>query len=1081
MQVMENFGRERRHRYFTQVHYTALLAKEGIEDASKQGSSDAPEHTGEFMEVTEEDFYQDMTALSEYQDGLVAKPKRKKSEVTKRKKTTPAKEKKEKQWVNPILPDGTRKRGRPRKDGDANRTPASDPSISQVKQRGGKRKQAIVESVGDETREQEDEGMPPRKRGKKAVTVQNSLVESREDPEATGVSSQVQASAQEWTRTDSPAIANETAPLPLNSGLAESEVAMSDVAALEITLAQSKPSRRGKKRKASRDAAESRKATPKKSCLRRTFEEVPVNDERLYVESTTQATPASAQTRRSEDTAVVDLNSTNSCELDLPNVSVERISSHAVSSPIRPDGAGGIPIDPTLVSSDQIEDSGASKASVLRPQAKIRVQTKEAEGSRKNLSMARRENEFLRLLEVHNGIMNTSGRVFQDAHTTLLDKLASNKEPTSAPPGTRTDRRTMQATLQNLENKGRIKVLTTMAPLGTSSDAMVKIAYLPSVKQEDIDLFLSSISATTTPVTLRVKRMELDVQKPVLTRSSNHAKALDWLQNDRAPGEEDFDRNTDRAKRLFSEPDEVIREALLLEKQTGSQRLGYVVGSQQRLQRLHIHLLGLFVNDIEDPWVLSKEHRVIDFQYFEHSLPLALLCQIVMTLGFDDKILRMLEDESKRDTPIILLPNAIKATLTVGHWRLRRRMAQLLQGLTGLGVVTPLRRVDSPDPRICFTTPGGEIVALDPCAFDLKDPPSHIRVNTVAPIYSIADAKLPPQFITDLPLLTPEQGHVFWEELRQCSLDVGYARSCTGTSTMLVSVVPLHYSQPTITALKRINHWRDTYALSWYQQQYLKQFVDMTTGSTPVDDDSHDTIRRISHVISAPIDAIRRYFSAQETYDNVLDKASRRAAVAERSELSRKRREQKENLSKLAAEARQHRADHWDGLVEGCLEEHNRQDVEESVSVRLNRLKRTFLHGNVVRDDGYWIEEITRVLVSQRKTATSQKLFHGRSRPYDPPMLPPVQPDPKHTIDDLINIQGTIMRSFDACTPSKAKKKRKKPGDVDTSECLYTCQRNVDVKSSVKVRMISCLIQRVGEDAFSGPQSSTNCFLMRRR
>ena len=81
-----------------------------------------------------------------------------------------------------------------------------------------------------------------------------------------------------------------------------------------------------------------------------------------------------------------------------------------------------------------------------------------------------------------------------------------------------------------------------------------------------------------------------------------------------------------------------------------------------------------------------------------------------------------------------------------------------------------------------------------------------------------------------------------------------------------------------------------------------------------------------------------------------------------------------------------------------------------------------------------------KALTAQLRSAETQKLFPNASsfRPVAPPALPPVQPPPKHTIADLINFQGTMMRSSDTKSVPQAKGKRKKgehgDGDVDEGE-----------------------------------------------
>lgn len=98
---MESNGRERRNRYYTIGSYRALVAQENL-DQSSAGYSDIDlSQVGDFYPFGPEAFYSDNAALIKHQDRemKVAKHAKKPGKVRK----------------NPILPDGTVKKGRPRK------------------------------------------------------------------------------------------------------------------------------------------------------------------------------------------------------------------------------------------------------------------------------------------------------------------------------------------------------------------------------------------------------------------------------------------------------------------------------------------------------------------------------------------------------------------------------------------------------------------------------------------------------------------------------------------------------------------------------------------------------------------------------------------------------------------------------------------------------------------------------------------------------------------------------------------------------------------------------------------------------
>jgi hypothetical protein len=96
----ETYGRERRHRWFTFKGYKALLDQENINEAEHEPCADLT-NTGGFTDVSPDLFYDTLDQLRQHQDTDI------REETTKRKRKPPK---------NPILPDGTVKRGRPRKD-----------------------------------------------------------------------------------------------------------------------------------------------------------------------------------------------------------------------------------------------------------------------------------------------------------------------------------------------------------------------------------------------------------------------------------------------------------------------------------------------------------------------------------------------------------------------------------------------------------------------------------------------------------------------------------------------------------------------------------------------------------------------------------------------------------------------------------------------------------------------------------------------------------------------------------------------------------------------------------------------------
>ena len=125
VQTTEFHYREKRFRYFTLDN--ALILASTLSDFEL--SQDLPTReevaeAGSFRSHEEEEFYRDKEDLDRFLskwDGRNIARSRGTGKPKAPKPPKPRKEKKEKKWVNPILPDGSRKRGRPRKDSKGDR------------------------------------------------------------------------------------------------------------------------------------------------------------------------------------------------------------------------------------------------------------------------------------------------------------------------------------------------------------------------------------------------------------------------------------------------------------------------------------------------------------------------------------------------------------------------------------------------------------------------------------------------------------------------------------------------------------------------------------------------------------------------------------------------------------------------------------------------------------------------------------------------------------------------------------------------------------------------------------------------
>jgi hypothetical protein len=147
---METTGRERHHRYYTVRHYRQFVNEESLDNESAAYNERDPDDVGGFSIVDPNAFYETEGDTVRYTSSYKSK-----QDVSEKKKA--------RIYKNPILPDGTVKRGRPRKKPEASEVVDME---STVKYRG-KRKKAENEEEGSKrpykkARMSEVSSEPPR-------------------------------------------------------------------------------------------------------------------------------------------------------------------------------------------------------------------------------------------------------------------------------------------------------------------------------------------------------------------------------------------------------------------------------------------------------------------------------------------------------------------------------------------------------------------------------------------------------------------------------------------------------------------------------------------------------------------------------------------------------------------------------------------------------------------------------------------------------------------------------------------------------------------------------------------------------
>ena len=976
---METSGRERRHRYFTIAAYHELIARESLDNSS--GYSDiALIQVGDFLPTSPDLFYDDDNALFKYQDSF--KDMEKKTQNTRRR---PLK--------NPILADGSVKQGRPRK--------RSITEESKPGKRGAKRKREEVESEGVNL----------------AHILESPETKKRRNARAPG--------------------AGESIP---NLG--------KNIQVPRETSTQKKRGRPPKKNPKGDSISEAREGSPPgpRKRARVSQPDLDTGDNSTLIACKKRELGSVDQHHNvaPNPSGLINPSIDKSLPLSSPEPSCRANTPYTIVSP------------EYLLTSEHINNNAASDHVALRddvtPSAQERTPgTPRPEGpaqpvtnepvpkktreNRVNVSHLRRENELYRVVQNMGGIVNIQTKEFYEAHMSLLEAMVKAGEPTSAPVGTRTDKRTAVATFDNLERRGRIKQLKTSVVTHTGVRRPVCIIYLPTIGQDKLNAFLADLARN--PVASHLgnfvkidEHVEYGADPISMARG---ALPLHLLQMEE-PGDdrqERWSKNMARAKQLFSYEDSVVREVLLTERTTVAQLYGFIVGKAVRARELHLSTLDALEKGNPSSSIIDHKRRILDLSFFSHDITLGLYCSLISSLSHSEELTQFMATESGRTTLIRDLPANLNFMLQIGRSRARSRFLDILETLRALNLVTPLQESTSDTPWISCTSADGQPRAFDVAPLDgwtVNTPmaaPTFWLFNNIAPIHIWAVAEVSPPFWQDVPLTTAAEAINFWKLLEQASLNseatiATDSASVTGPPTAAVSVA---------RSLRRHISWNPSYTLTWHQMQYMKQFIDISSTATPLQDEDGGAARlqRISWVISAPETSVRGFFVANR--EKLLKDMQRLQKKPKKPTEKRSNRSasMRASFAKKAAEARLQREGDWEALI---LRLHP-TPLEGAAATRVNRVRLRFLQANSVKKIDKWEAEVVQaiqeanVVAKKAPKTLSKRLFTVREAPVplDMPLAVAVNP-PEKSVAALIAMQGPPI----VHDQEKTKRKRKNGG-----------------------------------------------------
>lgn len=657
-------------------------------------------------------------------------------------------------------------------------------------------------------------------------------------------------------------------------------------------------------------------------------------------------------------------------------------------------------------------------------------------GTRVNVSHLRRENELYRVVENMGGIINLQTKDFFEEHMALLEVMTKAGEPTSAPVGTKTDKRTAVSTFNNLEKRGRIKQLKTSVMTHTGVRRPACIVYLPTISQELLNAFLADLShgAQSTPHPgnyVKIdEHMEYGADASSIPRG---ALPLQLLQMEQPGGDrkERWSKNVARANQLFSYGDSVIRDVLLTERTTVAQLYGFIVGKAVRCREFHLSALDAFENGNPSSNIISHKNRIVDLSFFVYDIPLGLYCSLVSSLSHNDELNRFIATPQGRQTLVRDLPSAISTSLQIGRSRARSRFLDILEILRALKLVTPLQSSKSGRPWVICEEIDGKPNTFDIASgegWTISTPmaaPTYWQFNDIAPVYVWAASETSPPFWQDVAVGSSVSAKNFWRLLQEASTRADIIVSTNASST----TGPQHLPISVVRSLRRQASWKSEYILTWHQSQYLRQFVEAATGNTPLqnDDEGATQIEKMSWVISAPQQAIRNFFRVTHVkFLRDIEKLRKKTARISVEKKAKHAAATKASLAKRAADARQLREEEWDSVIRRLYP----TTLEPAADIRIRRIRSRFLQAGSIKDLGKWEDEINEAI--QEANIVAKKVLKGAIRRTFPTRTVPVAVDPVHLsvavnppekpVETLIAMQGPPL------VPHQDKVKRKGKG-----------------------------------------------------
>ncbi|KAF5355772.1 hypothetical protein D9756_004049 [Leucocoprinus leucothites] len=991
--LMETCGRERRHRYYTVAAYRQLVAQENLDPKAAGYAHIDFTDIGEFANVDSGQFYEDESSLIEYQDAYRVETA---GDIGKKKKRA---------TKNPVNPDGSVKLGRPRK-----HSMKEVECDSQTTRTGKKRKADDIETpsatelVAKKQKTKEDKSEPapaPKRRGRPPKNKSAATAESAASATITPME----------IKKDSSSVST----APKKRGRPPKK--------RQISPESESPLRRSKRKTGEPSAMEAGSSSGMQVvCLAETT--LPIL--RQEAPNVLRESPTFDNQDDEQSSAQIAPN---------PQSTVEGPVLHEDVLVNEGDRVSAVPVL-TQVGSEERSSAQEKSLPVVLTTDETSANAKVVTKGRVNVSNLRREAEMYRVIENLGGIVHTQSKEFTNAHMTLLETMTKAGEPTSAPPGTKTDKRTAMAALDALEARGKIKELKTSIQTHTGVHRAARIAYLPHVSENQLKVYLTGLEKSLQPAPQPTSFIQIDEKVeygagPTIVSRSVLPLQLLQLEQPGTNRKERWSKNLARANQLFAYDDETIREVLLTERTTLGQLYGFIVGKIARVRELHLLILKAFESNQPLTNLVSKEYKIFDISLLCYDLPLEPYLSLISCLSHSNELWEYFSTEMGKKTPVRDLPPQLHSFVQIGRSRARSRFLEMLEVLRLLGVATPLQLSEANHPWITCDVGTQGFLKFDQASPEDRTTstsmvaPSFWMLNTSAPIYIWRDSETNPPFWKDMPIDTVALAVQYWDALRDASSESSVCLECESSSgTHPATSVNISLAR----SLRRPGSWNTQYILTWHQMQYLKQFIDIHSAETPLEE-SHDIkkqelLDKVCRVTSATKDAVVAFYGDMRErllreLDKVKQKEKRSSGVEKRA---RRAAEVKGLLAKKAAEARRKRDREWDTLL---LRVHP-EPLSSAASSRVKRVQKRFLDAGSIQETEKWEGDIVaaireagmaQVLKMSNRPAVAPSVVQPPLPPPPPPIvLNPLEP----SVEDLIQRQGAPLE------PREHPKKRKR-------------------------------------------------------